>query len=66
MALDKNRDSHEFIVTDVQLAEGDVADGIALVLKDARGGRVRLHLNSDMAELLSEKVAFAMSKNTGP
>lgn len=66
MALDKNRDSHEFIVTDVQLAEGYVADGIALVLKDARGGSVRLHLNSDMAELLSEKVAFAMSKNTGP
>ena len=56
MPLDKIRDTHEFVVTDVQLAEGDVADGIALVLKDARGGRVRLHLNRDMADLLARKL----------
>ena len=66
MAIDKDLDAHEFIVTDVQLADGDVAYGIVLMLKDARGGRVRLHLNSDMAELLSEKVAFSLSNKIGP
>lgn len=65
MSSDQDRDTHEFVVTDVQLAD-ETDDGVALMLTDARGGRVRLHLNADMAELLREKVAFALDRNTGP
>jgi len=66
MAEDKDRNSHEFIVSGVALAEDDSAEGIAIVLEDVHGGRVRLHLNSEMAELLSSKVALAVTKKTGP
>ncbi|RWM05639.1 hypothetical protein [Mesorhizobium sp.] len=66
MSSDQNRDTHEFVVMDVQLADNETDDGIALMLTDARGGRVRLHLNADMAELLRERVAFALDRNMGP
>ena len=66
MSSDQNRDTHEFVVLDVQLADNETDDGIALMLTDARGGRVRLHLNGDMAELLRERVAFALDRNMGP
>jgi len=66
MSSDQNRDTHEFVVMDVQLADNETDDGIALMLTDARGGRVRLHLNGDMAELLRERVAFALDRNMGP
>jgi hypothetical protein len=66
MSSDQNRDTHEFVVMDVQLADNETDDGIALMLTDARGGRVRLHLNGDMAELLRERVAFALNRNMGP
>jgi hypothetical protein len=49
MAKDRTWNSHEFIVSGVELANDDVADGIAIVLEDARGGKVRLHLSSEMA-----------------
>lgn len=65
MSVDQNRDTHEFVVTDIQLAN-ETGNGVALMLTDARGGRVRLHLNDDMAELLRERVAFALDRNTGP
>ncbi|WP_167524528.1 MULTISPECIES: hypothetical protein [unclassified Mesorhizobium] len=48
------------------MSDNDADDGIALMLTDARGGRVRLHLNGDMAELLRERVAFALDRNMGP
>ena len=41
-------------------------DGIAIMLIDARGGRVRLNLSTDMAELLREKVSAALDKTQGP
>ncbi|RWM79881.1 MAG: hypothetical protein EOR81_10125 [Mesorhizobium sp.] len=66
MSSDQNRNTHEFVVADVQLADNETDDGVALMLTDARGGRVRLHLNGDMAELLRERVAFALNRNTGP
>ena len=66
MARDKNPDSHEFIVTGVELADDQSADGVAIVLQDAHGGKVRLHLNSEMAELLRSKVALALAKKRGP
>ncbi|RWH74987.1 MULTISPECIES: hypothetical protein [Mesorhizobium] len=66
MSSDQNRNTHEFVVADVQLADNETDDGVALMLTDARGGRVRLHLNGDMAELLRERVAFALDRNTGP
>ncbi|TIP88748.1 MAG: hypothetical protein E5X60_28380, partial [Mesorhizobium sp.] len=65
MSSDQNRNTHEFVVADVQLADNETDDGVALMLTDARGGRVRLHLNGDMAELLRERVAFALDRNTG-
>ena len=37
-------DIHDFQVVDVALADDHAVDGIALLLTDARGGRVRLHL----------------------
>lgn len=66
MNSDQNTDTHEFVVTDVQLANETDEEGVALMLTDARGGRVRLHLNDDMAELLRERVAFALNRHTGP
>ena len=67
MAIDKDGNSHEFVVSGVELAgDDDSADGVAIVLQDVHGGKVRLHLNSEMAELLRSKVALALIKKTGP
>ena len=34
------QDEHEFMVAGVELAAGEMIDGIAIMLIDARGGRV--------------------------
>jgi len=60
------QDEHEFMVAGVELAAGEMIDGIAIMLIDARGGRVRLNLSTDMAELLREKVSAALDKTQGP
>ena len=60
------QDEHEFMVAGVELAAGDIIHGIAITLIDARGGRVRLHLSTDMAELLRERVSGALDKMQGP
>jgi hypothetical protein len=60
------RDEHEFLVAGVELAAGKIVEGIAITLIDARGGRVRLHLTTDMAELLRERVSGALDKLQGP
>ena len=57
---------HEFMVAGVESAAAQPADGIAIVLVDARGGRVRLHLSTGMAELLGEQVSTALDKAKGP
>lgn len=59
-------DIHDFQVIDVTLADDHALDVVALLLTDARGGRVRLHLNEDMAEILRERIATALDKRTGP
>ena len=46
------QDEHEFMVAGVELAAGEMIDGIAIMLIDARGGKARLNLSTDMAELL--------------
>jgi hypothetical protein len=60
------QDEHEFMVTGVELAAGQLIDGIAVKLIDARGGRVRVNLSIEMAELLREKVSAALDKMQGP
>ena len=60
------RDSHEFIVTDVELADGAAPDSLGVVLTDKRGGKVRLNLTFDMAERLRERVSFALDRGNGP
>lgn len=60
------QDEHDFMVAGVELAAGEMIDGIAIMLIDARGGRVRLNLSTDMAELLREKVSAALDKTQGP
>lgn len=60
------QDEHEFMVAAVELAAGRAPDGIAVILTDARGGRVRLNLTIDMAEQLREKVSAALDKVQGP
>lgn len=60
------QDEHEFMVAGVELAAGEMIHGIAITLVDARGGRVRLHLSADMAELLRERVSTALRKMQGP
>lgn len=57
------RDTHEFIVTDVELDESTGADGIGIVLTDKRGGKVRLNLTFDMAERLRERVSSALGRS---
>lgn len=64
--LTSPRDTHDFRVTDVELSDDETLDGVAVVLTDARGGRVRLHLSMDMAELLRERVAMAVERRQGP
>lgn len=63
---DPSPNEHDFIVTAVEPADADEVGTIAVTLTDARGGRVRLHLDTDMAELLRERVAAALDKRTGP
>jgi len=60
------QDEHDFMVAGVELAACEMIDGIAIMLIDARGGRVRLNLSTDMAELLREKVSAALDKTQGP
>lgn len=57
---------HEFQVVAVELADDDAVDGVAVVLTDRRGGKVRLHLSLDMAEMLRERVAMALDRRQGP
>ena len=59
-------DEHKFMVTGVELAAQQGIDAIAITLTDARGGRVRLHLTTDMAELLRESVSAGLNKLEGP
>jgi hypothetical protein len=55
------------MVAGVELVTGEIIHGsIAIMLIDARGGRVRLHLNTDMAELLRESVSTSLDKMRGP
>jgi len=61
-----DRDTREFIVTDVELAEGAEGDAVGVVLTDRRGGKVRLNLSFDMAERLRERVSFALERSEGP
>jgi hypothetical protein len=62
----KQQDEHEFMVAGVELAVGQIIHGIAITLIDARGGRVRLHLSADMAELLRERVSTALDRMERP
>jgi hypothetical protein len=62
----KQQDEHEFMVAGVELAAGEMVHGIAIALVDARGGKVRLHLSTDMAKLLRERVSTALDKMKGP
>jgi hypothetical protein len=66
MAQDKDRNSHEFIVSGVELVEDDSDDRFVIVLDDVHGGKVRLHLNNEMAELLSSKVSLTVTKKLDP
>jgi hypothetical protein len=65
MVVNRQKDEHEFMVAGVELAAGDMVHGIAITLTDARGGRVRLHLSTEMAELLRERVSTALDKAQG-
>ena len=57
---------HEFMVAGLSNRQpAETADGIAIVLVDARGGRVRLHLSTGMAELLGERVSTALAEGEG-
>ena len=62
----EHRDKHEFKVTAVELDDRPATDVVAITLTDVRGGRVRLHLSSDMAERLREAVSAALDKTEGP
>ena len=59
-------DIHDFQVTAVELADDPTLDGVALVLTDRRGGKVRLHLSEEMAERLREQAAMAIERRQGP
>lgn len=61
-----DRDSHEFIVTNVDLADAARPDSVGVVLTDARGGTVHLNLTFDIAERLRERVSFALERSEGP
>lgn len=66
MVAKAEKDAHEFMVTQVEISDVPETDAVAVTLTDARGGEVRLHLNTDMAELLREKIAVALDKRVGP
>ncbi|HTV72064.1 MAG TPA: hypothetical protein VMF90_26335 [Rhizobiaceae bacterium] len=57
---------HDFRVVGIELADDDKTDSVAMILTDVRGGKVRLHLSSDMAGLLRERVSFAIDRREGP
>ncbi|PWK70661.1 hypothetical protein [Aminobacter sp. AP02] len=60
------RKEHEFMVASVESARDDTLDGIAVTLVDVRGGRVRLHMDPDIAEILRERISAALNKTIGP
>ncbi|MCO6386252.1 hypothetical protein [Aliihoeflea sp. 40Bstr573] len=64
--MTEDSDEHEFHVVDVEIGDVPETDVVAVTLTDARGGRVRLHLNSDMAVLLRERLSAAIDKRAGP
>jgi hypothetical protein len=66
MAEKTDRKEHEFMLAAVEAAKDDTLDGVAVTLVDARGGRVRLHMATDIAEMLRERVSAALNKTTGP
>lgn len=66
MARKSDKDTHEFLVTAVEPARDDKLDGVALTLVDARGGRVRLHMHADIAEMVRERISAELSKTMGP
>ncbi len=55
---DNNRDAHHFLVTAVEPAEA--RHRVAVTLVDARGGRVTLHLDEDLATALRNHLAQAL------
>lgn len=57
--MTRDSDSHDFIVTNVELAS-DQSGKIAIDLTDKRGGAVRLHLDEVQAAKLAETVAEGM------
>ena len=59
-------DIHDFQVTAVELADDPALDGIAIVLTDRRGGKVRLHLTEEMAERLRAQASMALEGRQGP
>lgn len=61
-----DRNEHQFMVAAVEAAKDDTLDGVAVTLVDARGGRVRLHMDTDIAEILRERISAALNKTTGP
>lgn len=61
-----DRDMHDFEVTAVELSDDSKRDSVAVTLTDARGGKVRLHLNTDMAEILRAHLEKAIDRTEGP
>lgn len=57
------KDSHEFMVSGVEHATDMMVDGIAIRLSDARGGQVRLHLSTEMAQVLCDKIKEALARD---
>lgn len=66
MAGKSDENAHEFVVTAVEPVADDTLDGVAVMLVDARGGRVRLHMDTDMAEVLCSRISAALNKTMGP
>lgn len=56
---------HDFVVTAVEPSDEDAIEKVVVTLTDARGGKVRLHLSSDMAESLRRRVSAALDKSKG-
>jgi hypothetical protein len=63
--VNRQQDEHEFMVAGVELATGEMNHDIAITLIDQRGGKVRLHLSTEMAELLRDRVSTALDKTKG-
>ena len=59
-------DAPDFIIRDVlELAEY-TDHGAAVMIVDAEGRRLRLHLGINMGELLCERIASALERRYGP